>query len=73
MHILLVIIFSGIIWSLDMLFVWGILQVLLQEMLPFFHPVYFRVDISFWEEPGKGGLVRGIHKVDVINGVKFEI
>lgn len=52
---------------------WGILQVLLQEMLPFFHPVYFRVDISFWEEPGKGGLVRGIHKVDVINGVKFEI
>jgi hypothetical protein len=42
-------------------------------MLPFFHPVYFRVDISFWEEPGKGGLVQGIHKVDVINGVKFEI
>lgn len=73
MRILLVILFSGIIWSLDILFVWGILQVLLQEMLPFIHLVYFRVDISFWEGPGKSGLVQGVQKVDAINGVKFEI
>ena len=52
---------------------WGILQVLLQEMLPFIHQVYFRVDISFWEGPGKSGLVQGVQKVDAINGVKFEI
>ncbi|KAG5239182.1 alanine--tRNA ligase [Salix suchowensis] len=40
---------------------------LLQEMLPYIHLVYFRVDISFWEGPGKSGLVQGVQKVDAIN------